>query len=467
MKPPVSASESAYTAGQTASPRLRQRMALRVQRLLGQEALEGVRLATQARTIALAFIAIWVTIDNGLPDAFFYLGLITIFLVLGLAHLKLSEQAAPANWPSFVFISLDAVLLAYTLVTPNPLLTDQWPVQMQLRTGNFAYFYVLIASTLFMYSPPKVLWAGLSTVTAWIAAALWIIGQPQTVIQLDIDNFSSISLSDRLFIFLDPAYVDIFRPIRDSVILLIVTGLFAGVVARMRQVVLRQTEAERDRANLARYFSPVVVDQLTQAEDGLGAVRKQDAAVLFADIVDFTGFAEQQPPEETIAMLREFHAIVAEQIFEHDGNIDKYIGDAVMGTFGIPNPDAKDPANALACTRATLTAVKEWNDRRSTAGKPNIRATIGVHFGPVVTGDIGDERRLEFAVIGDTVNVASRLERLTRELGADAIVSDSVVSAARRNRSLDDPLFAGLKQASPQAIRGRAANLEVWTLHAV
>jgi adenylate cyclase len=253
---------------------------------------------------------------------------------------------------------------------------------------------------------------------------------------------------------------------RDAVILLVVTGLFAAVVARMRQVVLRQTEAERDRANLARYFSPAIVDQLTQTEGGLGAVKKLDAAVMFADVVDFTGFAERQPPEETIAMLREFHALVAEQIFKHDGNIDKYIGDAVMGTFGIPNPEAKDAANSLACARATLTAVKQWNERRAAINKPRIRIAIGLHFGPVVTGETGDERRMEFAVIGDTVNVASRLERLTRELDVDVIVSDSVVMAARQDRDPDDPLFAGLMRAPSQSIRGRAANLEVWTLPA-
>ena len=300
MKPALSARDSANAQNLAAAPRLRQRIAQRVQRSLVQEALEGVRLSTRARTIAIAVIAVWVAIENGFPDAFFYLGIIAVFLALGLVHLKLSVQFAPKNWPSFFFISLDAILLAYTLVAPTPLQTEQWPVQMQLRSGNFSYFYVLIASTLFMYSPAKVMWAGFSSVAAWIGAAIWIIGQPETVTQLDLDGFSSLSLPDQLFVFLDPAYVDIFRPIRDAVILPIVTGLFAAVVARMRQVVLRQTEAERDRANLARYFSPAIVDQLTQTDGGLGAARKQDAAVLFADVVDFTGFAERQPPEEQL-----------------------------------------------------------------------------------------------------------------------------------------------------------------------
>ena len=459
-----SSEQATVPEGLVAKPRLKQRMAQRVQRHLVREAIDGVRLATRARTIALIVIAVWVVIDNGVPGAYFYLGLIAVFFALGLAHLKLAETAAPTTWPSFAFISLDAVLLAYTLVVPNPLLTDHWPIQMQLRPGNFSYFYVLIASTLFMYSPAKVLWAGLSAVSAWVGAALWIIGQPQTLTQLDIDKFSELSVSEQLFIFLDPHYTDIFQPIRDAFILLVVTGIFAAVVTRMRHVVIRQTETERERANLARYFSPAVVDQLAQTEGSLSEVRKQNAAVLFADIVDFTGFAERQTPEETIAMLREFHALVAEQIFAHDGNIDKYIGDAVMGTFGIPNPGEMDAANALASALAILADVKTWNEKRQAENRPRMRISIGLHFGPVVTGDIGDERRLEFAVIGDTVNVASRLEQLTRELDVGIVASDSVVSTARQSGKHDESLFAALTRGAPQAIRGRDANIDIWTL---
>jgi adenylate cyclase len=190
-------------------------------------------------------------------------------------------------------------------------------------------------------------------------------------------------------------------------------------------------------------------------------------AVLFADIVDFTGFAEHQTPEETIAMLCEFHALIAKQIFAHDGNIDKYIGDAVMGTFGIPNPGQMDPANALTSARDILADVKIWNEKREVEGRPKMRVSIGLHFGPGVTGDIGDERRLEFAVIGDTVNVASRLEQLIRGLNVGIVASDSVVSMAQRTGKLDESLFAAMTRGAPQTIRGRDANIDVWTLPAV
>jgi adenylate cyclase len=163
-------------------------------------------------------------------------------------------------------------------------------------------------------------------------------------------------------------------------------------------------------------------------------------------------------------MFREFHALLAEQIFVHNGNIDKYMDDAMIGTFGIPNPGPKDVANTSACARAMLDVVGDWNEKRVTQGKPKIRLSIGLHFGPVVTGDIGDKRRLEFTVIGDTIIVESRLEQLTRDLDVGLVASDSVVSTAHRIREPDDSIFAELMSAPPQSIRGREANLDVWTL---
>jgi adenylate cyclase len=115
-------------------------------------------------------------------------------------------------------------------------------------------------------------------------------------------------------------------------------------VHRARRLVAAQAESERARGNLARYFSPNVVDQLARVEEPLGPVRVQPAAVLFADIVGFTAASERQSPEQTIALLREVHHRMADAVFDHGGTLDKYIGDAVMATFGTPHPATDDAA---------------------------------------------------------------------------------------------------------------------------
>ena len=122
-----------------------------------------------------------------------------------------------------------------------------------------------------------------------------------------------------------------------------------------------------------------------------------------------------------------------------------------------------DALNALACARGILEDIAKWNVSRAASAKFPIRLGIGVHYGPVILGDIGDEHRLEFAVVGDTVNVASRAERLTRELGVDLVASDDIIKIVREDGN-GDPLCRDLKEAPPQTIRGRAAHLAIWTM---
>ena len=134
-----------------------------------------------------------------------------------------------------------------------------------------------------------------------------------------------------------------------------------------------------------------------------------------------------------------------------------------MATFGTPDAGPNDAANALAAARAMLADIATWNHERVRAGETAVRLSIGIHYGEVVLGDIGSERRLEFAVIGDVVNVASRLESLTRELGSPLVVSDALVAAVRASPT-GAPTLAGLRRAEPHHLRGRDQPVAVWIL---
>ena len=176
---------------------------------------------------------------------------------------------------------------------------------------------------------------------------------------------------------------------------------------------LAQAAAERERANLARYFSPNVVEQLSHNDEPLKKISTQEIAVMFVDIVGFTSYAAARDPEEVIGTLREFHGLMEAEIFRHSGTLDKYLGDGLMATFGTPVVGARDASDALACARAMCVVLDQWNAERRQAGEPEIHAGIGIHFGEAVQGDIG-ANRLEYAVIGTAVNIASRLEAMTR-----------------------------------------------------
>src|SRR5262249_25705593 len=187
--------------------------------------------------------------------------------------------------------------------------------------------------------------------------------------------------------------------------------------------------AERARNNLSRYFSPNLVEMLAARDEPLGAVRRQNVAVLFADIVGFTSMAERMTPEAVVTMLREYHERMTAPIFACGGTIDKYIGDEIFAVFGVPETSIEDAANALKCADLMLAALDCWNTERAARGEQHLAIGIGLNYGPAVLGDVGSEHSFSFTVIGDTVNTASRLQRLTRSLATPLVVGDPLVRA--------------------------------------
>ena len=419
----------------------------------------GIAWSMQGRLIALSVIAIWLSIDNFGADTFYFLGLLGCFATTGIILLWLSRSESYAPWMKYAFMTVDAALLSFTLLFPSPFRDFVYDIQLQLRFGNFPYFFVIfVGIAALTYSPRFVIAAALICAVAWSVGASFIIFRPDTLTFRDIlPDMSSDEISR---VFLDPKFVAANVRVTEVLTLLIVAGILASAASRARQLVLSQTETERQRTNLARYLSPNMLDQLASTDEPFSTVREQHAAVLFVDIVGFTSMSTGRPPHEVIDLLREFHSRMAQTVFAHDGTLDKFIGDAVMATFGTPTPREDDPDRALRCAQAMLESVRTWSDARSQAGQEPVRVGIGLHYGPVVTGDIGDHDRLEFAVLGDTVNVASRLERLARDLDVTLVVSNEAIAAAD-----GAALQAKLERHGDIALRGREQlNIDVWTL---
>jgi len=236
-------------------------------------------------------------------------------------------------------------------------------------------------------------------------------------------------------------------------------------IAKLREVRRQRDEARRTRTNLARYFSPRLVEALAEQDEPLGPVRRQTVAVLFADIVGFTGFAETMDPEAVMETLRDYHRHMSKQIFACDGTLEKFIGDAMLATFGVPYPSEHDAGNALRCAFSMLAAMAAWNGERRALGLGEIGMGIGLSYGPVVLGDLGGEHGMSFTVIGDTVNISSRLQDLTRILSTPLVVGDALLQAIES--SADDGAAAMVQRLSPagdRLVRGRVRPIKVWTL---
>ena len=143
-------------------------------------------------------------------------------------------------------------------------------------------------------------------------------------------------------------------------------------------------------------------------------------------------------------------------MFRHQGTLDKYLGDGLMATFGSLQVEGDAPARAIACAFELHAEIERWSAKRAARHAERLAVAIGVHFGPVVVGNLGSEQRLEFTVVGDVVNVASRLEEATRELGCMIAVSDACVRAAGPARQSE-----GFEKVVEVRLRGRASPLLV------
>jgi len=240
-------------------------------------------------------------------------------------------------------------------------------------------------------------------------------------------------------------------------VVLLAAGLFAGAVgATIRSHFERALAAAsaRDRVTnlFGQHVSPQVVDRLLAIGAAeLGEMR--EVCVMFVDIRGFTAAARDRTPAEVVARLEAAFAILVEIVELHNGVINKFLGDGFLAMFGAPIADPEAAANAVAAGREMLRAIEASND-----GHPwPIRIGIGVHIGEAVTGTVGSPRRKEYTVIGDTVNLASRLERLNREVGSQFLVSEAMRLAA--GDALGEAAALG-----PVAVRGYADPVAVWRL---
>jgi adenylate cyclase len=213
-----------------------------------------------------------------------------------------------------------------------------------------------------------------------------------------------------------------------------------------------------------QYVPPELVEQMARNPERFSmAPRAQELSVLFSDVRGFTTISESLSPEDLAAYINEYLTTMSLVIREqHGGTLDKYIGDGLMATCGVPRRGPMDATNSILCALAMRASMKEWNAIRDQQVWQPIDIGIGIYYGPVVMGNIGSEERMEFAVIGDTVNVASRIEHLSRELETEIVLSDDVAAAAHVEVGTEHHIFDGFREAPEQHLRGRLTGMICW-----
>ncbi len=291
----------------------------------------------------------------------------------------------------------------------------------EIEKINEAALTILEGEKTVLMNQPVDRW--LSGDNAWLAKELVAVRQeatPRTFLDVDVANFKTTVKSLNL-----------------SVIPLIgEEGEDIGILMLLEDI----TGAKRLRGTMSRFMTKEIADRILEdGEDSL-AGSMVNASILFADMRGFTGITERLSPQQTVAMLNEFFGDMTEAVFNWNGVLDKFMGDSMMALFGAPLESDADADNSLASAVEMMQILRILNRRREKRGEPAINISIGIATGDVVAGTIGSAKRMEYTVVGDSVNLASRLEGITRFYGAAIVVSEETMAAAKvpiLNRELD------------------------------
>jgi adenylate cyclase len=249
----------------------------------------------------------------------------------------------------------------------------------------------------------------------------------------------------------------------EHAIVAVATPVLAAIVAIAATAAIHGLTVAYERANtrdaFARFVPESVVDQVLEDAEGvrLGGVRGE-ATVMFSDLRGFTSFAETLEPEQVIAALNRYLTAMSEAILDHGGTLVAYMGDGIMAVFGAPLKQEDDADRALAASRDMLERLHGFNASLRDEGlHEGFKMGIGLNSGPVMSGNVGSERRLEYTALGDTTNTAARLEGMTKGTPHQLFLADSTREALVE--PVDDLIEVGEFE-----VRGRRAKIKLWSL---
>lgn len=222
------------------------------------------------------------------------------------------------------------------------------------------------------------------------------------------------------------------------------------------QAVLSQKKETKIRNIFQKYVPQDLIDRFFENPEGMLVGENRELAILFSDIRSFTSISESMRPDELVNSLNRYFSVMVDIIMSHHGIIDKYIGDAIMAFFGAPVQHEGDALNSVLAGLEMTEAVKVFNRKQLEAGRPEFRIGVGIAYGEVTVGNIGTEKKMDYTVIGDMVNLASRLEGLTKPYQQDLIIGETLFPAVKDHLSW--------RLLDTVAVKGKTRGVRIYTV---
>lgn len=324
----------------------------------------------------------------------------------------------------FLTLSVAADLALLMMLIWSFHIQYEQPPSFYLKAPTLLYVFIFIALRALRFEARFVLLAGFFAAAGWMLLVVYVvtIDPRDTMITRDYVAYmtsNSILLGAEF----------------DKIIsILMVTGILAVALMRARRLLERSVIEATAAADLARFFSPEIADKITHSDQRIrpGQGEAREAAILNVDIRGFTAMANEMDPSELIRLLYDYESRMVPVIQAHGGNIDKFLGDGILATFGAVLPTESYAADALRAVDALLITADDWNAERTAAGLPPIAVGMAVVTGRIIFGAVGDDTRLEYTVIGDPVNLCAKLEKHNRTVRSRALTTGGTFDLAER-----------------------------------
>lgn len=300
--------------------------------------------------------------------------------------------------------------------------TYQPPPSFYLKVPTLLYIFIFIALRALRFDALYVILAGLSAIIGWSLLVLYAAAFESGGMTITRDYVEYMTGNTILL----GAEFD------KLITIAMVTAILAVAVVRARGALSLAASEGTAKRDLSRFFDSYVAQAITGSEHELnpGEGQQRDAAVVFFDIRGFSAMSERLDTSGLVNLLSDYQSRVVPVVQENGGVIDKFLGDGIMATFGAVVPSQTHARDALRAIEAALDTVDDWNEAREGSGDFPVRVNASAASGNLVFAAVGDERRLEYTVIGDTVNLAAKLEKHTKQENARGVVSAEIFDLA-------------------------------------
>ncbi len=342
--------------------------------------------------------------------------------VFSVVRLALAYGRALKEWMLYISVLADMALLMGLIYSFHYKYAQ--PAVFYLKAPTLMYVFLFIALRALRFEARFVIFAGLSAAAGWIALILYALGGRGGPSNMT-DDFVEYMTSNA---FLIQAEAD------KLLAILLTTAILAVGISRARNLLVRSVSEEAAARDLSRFFDPGVANRIRTASRSIkaGEGELRDVAILTVDLRGFTRLSVDLAPDDVMKILQDYQGRVCPLIVGNGGSIDKFLGDGILASFGAVASSPTAAADALRAADAVISAGDRWAAERHAAGRPALVLGLAVSSGRVVFGAVGDAERLEFTVIGDAVNFASKLEKHNKDEKSRALTDARTYALAER-----------------------------------